>query len=124
MRSALRLLLRDNDGDYFFLYYQGKMRKEHHVPISRELARVVKEQQGYMRQRFPGQTPPYLFTTRRGQAYKRGTLALMINTVAHKHGIRGPDGQRLWFKSDGFRHRVGTSMINNGVPQHIVHPVL
>jgi integrase len=46
-------LLRDNDGDYFFLYYQGKMRKEHHVPISRELARVVKEQQAFMRKRSP-----------------------------------------------------------------------
>jgi integrase/recombinase XerD len=117
-------LLRDNDGDYFFLYYQGKMRKEHHVPISRELATVVKEQQLYMRQRFSGQAPQYLFTTRRGQAYKRGTLAIMINNVAHKHDIRGPDGQRFWFKSHGFRHRVGTSMINNGVPQHIVQRFL
>jgi hypothetical protein len=48
----------------------------------------------------------------------------MINTVAHKHEILGPDGQRFWFKSHGFRHRVGTSMINNGVPQHIVQRFL
>jgi integrase/recombinase XerD len=117
-------LLRDNDGDYFFLYYQGKMRKEHHVPISRELARVVKEQQAFMCQRFSEQAPPYLFTTRRGTAYKRNTLAVIINAVAHKHDIRGPDGQPFWFRSHGFRHRVGTSMINNGVPQHIVQRFL
>ena len=117
-------LLRDNDGDYFLLYYQGKMRKEHHVPISRDLAAVVKEQQGFMRQRFAGQEVPYLFTTRRGTAYKRNTLAVMVNAVAHKHDIRGPDGQPFWFRSHGFRHRVGTSMINNGVPQHIVQRFL
>src|SRR6266849_1063659 len=64
-------LLNDNDGDYFFLYYQGKMRKEHHVPITRELAKVVKEQQSYMRERFTGQSLPYLFMTRRSQPYKR-----------------------------------------------------
>ena len=117
-------LLQDNDGDYFFLYYQGKMRKEHHVPISRELARAVKEQQAYMRDRFPGQAARYLFMTRRGQLYKRGSLAVIINSVAHRHDVRGPDGQRFWFRSHGFRHRVGTSMINNGVPQHIVQRFL
>jgi integrase/recombinase XerD len=117
-------LLQDNDGDYFFLYSQGKMRKEHHVPISRELARAVKEQQAYMRDRFPGQAVRYLFMTRRGQLYKRGSLAVIINSVAHRHDVRGPDGQRFWFRSHGFRHRVGTSMINNGVPQHIVQRFL
>jgi integrase len=116
-------LLQDNEGDYF-LYYQGKMRKEHHVPISRELAKVVKEQQTYMLERFSEQAPPYLFMTCRDQLYKRRTLGVIINSVAHKHDIRGADGQRFWFKSHGFRHRVGTSMINNGVPQHIVQRFL
>ena len=122
MRSTPKFdcLLRDNEGDYVFLYYQGKMRKEHHVPITRELAGVVKAQQNHMRDRFGDQLPTYLFMTRRGQPYKRGSLAFIINTVARKHDIRGADGQQFWFKSHGFRHRVGTSMINNRVPQHIV----
>jgi hypothetical protein len=84
----------------------------------------VKEQQAFMRKRFDGQAAPYLFTTRRGTAYKRNTLAVMINAVGHKHDIRGTDGQPFWFSSHGFRHRVGTSMINNGVPQHIVQRFL
>jgi integrase len=117
-------LLRDNEGDYFLLYHQGKMRKEHHVPISRELALVVKEQQSFVRERFPGRVQRYLFLTRRGQPYKRSSLATIINTVAHRHDVRGPDGQPFWFKSHGFRHRVGTSMINNGVPQHVVQRFL
>ncbi len=68
------------------------MRKEHHVPISRELARVVKEQQTYVLERFSGQAPQYLFMTCRDQLYKRGSLAVIINSVAHKHDIRGADG--------------------------------
>jgi hypothetical protein len=122
--SPFDCLVRDNEGDYFFLYYQGKMRKEHHVPISRELALAIKEQQAHVRERFPGQARPYLFMTRRGQPYKRGSLAVIINSVARRHDIRGSDGQPFWFRSHGFRHRVGTSMINNGVPQHIVQRFL
>jgi hypothetical protein len=117
-------LVHDNEGDYFFLYHQGKMRKEHHVPISRELALAIKEQQANVRELFPSQSLAYLFMTRRGQPYKRGSLAVIINSVARRHDIRGPDGQPFWFRSHGFRHRVGTSMITNGVPQHIVQRFL
>ena len=94
LQGTYSYLLQDNDGDYFFLYYQGKMRKEHHVPITRELAKVVKEQQSYMRERFTGQSLPYLFMTRRSQPYKRGSLAVIINSVAHKHDIRGAEVNR------------------------------
>jgi integrase len=117
-------LIHDNEGDYFFLYYQGKMRKEHHVPISRELALAIKEQQAHVRERVPDASLRYLFMTRRGEPYQRGSLAPIINSLARKHDIRGTDGQPFWFRSHGFRHRVGTSMINNGVPQHIVQRFL
>src|SRR5699024_2286450 len=35
-------LLEDNDGDYFLKYYQWKMKKEHIVPISKEVALLIK----------------------------------------------------------------------------------
>jgi hypothetical protein len=57
------------------------------VPISRELARVIKEQQAYVLARFPEQAPQYLFLTCRDQVYKRSTLGGIINSVAHKHDL-------------------------------------
>lgn len=44
---ALRLdcLSRDAEGDYFLRYHQPKMRKEIQIPITRELAVVIREQQ-------------------------------------------------------------------------------
>jgi integrase len=36
----------------------------------------------------------------------------------------GPDGGRVWFEAHQFRHTVGTSLINNGVPQHLVQRFL
>ena len=50
----LDCLSRDPEGDYFLAYYQPKMQKELQIPISRELALVIQEQQHAVRHRWSG----------------------------------------------------------------------
>jgi integrase/recombinase XerD len=121
--APIDCLLRDDDGDYFLRYYQGKQRKEDVVPISREVAAVVQEQQAAARTQ-QGSAARWLFPGRTGRPVVRQTLPQALNRLAAACGIVGPDGRRVWFAAHQFRHTVGTSLINNGVPQHLVQRFL
>jgi regulator of PEP synthase PpsR (kinase-PPPase family) len=54
----------------------------------------------------------------------RGAFAGYLNKLAKKHNICDSLGKRWHFQSHQFRHTVGTRMINNGVPQHIIQRYL
>lgn len=126
-------LLQDKAGDWFMRYYQSKMKKEITIPISREVVRVVQEQQRYIR-KFLGSDFDYLFCANSGvQAPKfnpvprimtRKILPRQLNKLAAKHNICDCNGKQWHFQTHQFRHTVGTRMINNGVPQHVVQRYL
>ncbi|MEO0376404.1 MAG: tyrosine-type recombinase/integrase, partial [Cyanobacteria bacterium P01_A01_bin.17] len=50
--------------------------------------------------------------------------AAYLNRLAEQHQICDEDGKLWYFRPHQFRHTVGTRMINNGVPQHIVQRYL
>lgn len=116
-------LLKDYQGDYFLRYYQSKMRKEHTVPISKELAGVINEQQDYLKD---NDLDKYnlLFPQDDGRPIKQIYFNRELNKLSYKKKIRDRNGNIFRFNSHQFRHTVGTSMINNGVPQHIVQKYL
>jgi integrase/recombinase XerD len=58
-------LSRDAEGDYFLRYQQPKMRKEIQIPISRELAVIIQQQQRAVSGRW-GEAIPWLFVNRKG----------------------------------------------------------
>ena len=69
----------DGQGDFFIKYYQFKMKKDHVVPISKELAAVIQEQQQAVREEF-GAQKDLLFPTPKMQlggkrVYPRAGLA-------------------------------------------------
>lgn len=125
----------DEHGDYFIRYYQFKMKKDHIVPISRELTAVIQEQQKAVRDEFGGEAS-LLFPTprmqacgkrkypRAGLAWSKGTLIKNLNTLAQEQNITGPDCSIYHFTFHQFRHTTATRMINNGVPPHIVQRYL
>ncbi len=126
-------LLQDKAGDWFLRYYQFKMKKEITIPLSREIVRVIQEQQRYLRQHLTSDFK-YLFSANGGapnpgfnpvpSVMERRTLARYLNRLTKKHNICD-DSNTLWhFQSHQFRHTVGTRMINNGVPQHIIQRYL
>ena len=126
-------LLQDKAGDWFLRYYQFKMKKEITIPLSREIVRVIQEQQRYLRQHLTADFK-YLFSANGGvqspgfkpvpHVMMRKTPAKYLNRLAEKHNICDDSGTLWHFQSHQFRHTVGTRMINNGVPQHIIQRYL
>ena len=127
-------LLQDKTGDWFLRYYQFKMKKEITIPISREIVRIIQEQQRYLREHLAEADFPYLFSANGGMqlpnfnpvanVMERRTLPRHLNRLAEKHDICDSSGKRWHFQTHQFRHTVGTRMINNGVPQHIIQRYL
>lgn len=127
-------IITDNDGDKFLCTHQEKMNKDHTIPISSETYNVIKEQIAYVDDTF-GTDCKWLFPTEHknrlgkrnrnaGEPYKTKTIIAQLNSIALRAGIEGEDGQIYHFTTHKFRHTVGTRMINNGVPQHIVQRYL
>ena len=121
-------LLQDASGDWFLKHYQSKMRKEDTIPITREIVAVIQEQQQAVREDY-GENCQLLFPSpleisngkrRQGKPIYAKNVNTYLNRLAQAHDIRDSSGQMWHFQSHQFRHTVGTSMINNGVPIHIV----
>lgn len=134
MRAAELCLLQfnclrqDNHGDWFLNYRQFKMKKDHSVPISRELVAVIQEQQAFIVNSF-GTDFEYLFCSRNVYTWLKkpmGTrgFANVVSRFGKENNICDTSGQLWNFQTHQFRHTVGTSMINRGVPIHIVQRYL
>lgn len=124
-------LTQDNQGSWFLRYYQPKMKKEHVIPISNELAHLIQEQQEIVKTQFDS-PPDHLFLRKLkgGKFHPTGTpittdaFRKKIRQFAQKHNICDSLGEPWHFQPHQFRHTVGTRMINRGVPQHIVQRYL
>jgi len=125
-RMPFDCLLQDAQGDFFLRYYQYKMKKEHSVPISREVAAVIQEQQAVVKQQY-GQHR-FLFPSpnlgHKGEPYKHQNFSRPLNHLAVERNIVDSAGKVWRFQAHGFRHTVGTRMANLGVPQHIIQKYL
>lgn len=127
-------LLQDKAGDWFLRYYQFKMKKEITIPLSREIVLVIQEQQRYIRGNLNIEFD-YLFSANESGSHKqrfkpkpkpmtRNSFSDYLNGLAEKFEICDSTGKRWRFQPHQFRHTVGTRMINNGVPQHIIQRYL
>ncbi|MBD2164962.1 tyrosine-type recombinase/integrase [Calothrix membranacea FACHB-236] len=120
-------LNQDIHGDWFLLYYQSKMKKEHIIPISKECALVIQEQQNIILEEW-GFDFPYLFPTPKsygkGNPMKQKPFTDALNKLAFDKNICDINGKLWRFQAHQFRHTVGTRMANNGVPHHIIQRYL
>lgn len=110
-------------------WIQGLQRKSnyinHKVPISNEIANMIKAQIKYVNETLLQENNPdnYLFPSLKGK--KRGLPPLnsivtrRLNNMAYHCGITDKDGEIYWFRSHGFRHRYGVNLVNNGM--NIIH---
>jgi hypothetical protein len=127
----LNCLKDDGKGQYRVQFMRWKMKSEESLPISSELAEVIKEQQQYIRDHFQNSFD-YLFCGRKSCSIFRPVPKIMtgdsfvghLNKLTEKFNIKDNSGKRWNFQTHQFRHTVGTRMINNGVPQHIVQRYL
>lgn len=130
-RLKIDCLRQDSAGDWWLNYYQFKMKKDHTISISRELTGVIQKQQKYIKNNLDSSFE-YLFCgrhmTKRFMPLNKpmnpkaftGFLKRLITT----NNICTAAGKHWNLTAHQFRHSVGTRMINNGVPQHIVQRYL
>lgn len=131
-RLELDCLRQDSAGDWWLYYYQHKMKKDHTINISRELAAVIQEQRNYIKNNFHSSFQ-YLFCgnrrtkrdfTPKNEPMAPDTFNDYLKRLVITKNICDSSG-RLWnLSSHQFRHSVGTRMINSGVPQHIIQRYL
>jgi len=122
----INCLEKDNKGDYWLVGDQRKVNyKNHKVPISEELAKVVMSQQEVCKQNSTAENNPeeFLFVSyrgqRRGKPQTTSTLSRVLREFAEKANIKDVNGEIYRFKNHAFRHRYGVTLINNGM--NIVH---
>lgn len=122
----INCLERDNNNDYWLIGDQRKVNyKNHKVPISEELAKVIMSQQEICKQNSTVENNPenFLFVSyrgpRKGKPQTTSTLSRILNNFAKQANIRDVNGEIYRFKNHGFRHRYGVTLINNGM--NIVH---
>jgi integrase/recombinase XerD len=137
MGLSLDCLQQDSKGGWFLKFIRWKMKKEDIIPISNELASVIKVQQDYIRSYFFDKYQ-YLFCSSKYYFKNQNcvdfspipklmlsqTFNQYLNWLAMKFNICDNSKQIWHFQSHQFRHSVGTQMINNNVPHHIVQRYL
>src|SRR5699024_7689048 len=116
-------VISDNEGDFFLKYYQRKMKKDHIVPISKELGDLIINYERQLREE-TGDDLRYLFSKEDGLPLNQDTFRRKLNQFAVDENITDRNGKIFRFHAHAFRHTVGTQMINNGVRQHIVQKFL
>lgn len=129
----LNCLKQDAKSGWFIQFMRWKMKFETTLPISIELAQVIQEQQSYIQQ-YLSDDYQYLFCANKKGGYGQfnPTPKIMsdqafsgyLKRLADKFNICDSTGKRWNFQTHQFRHTVGTRMINNGVPQHIIQRYL
>jgi integrase/recombinase XerD len=128
-------LKQDTQGDWFIQYMNWKMTKEDTKPISQELAKVIQEQQEFIKQhlsnyqylfcaRKRGKNTGYKVFTPEPKVMNKKSFITFLKLLANDQEICDSSGKVWNFQSHQFRHTVGTRMINNGVPQHIIQRYL
>lgn len=116
-------VITDKEGDSFLKYYQWKMKKEHVIPISKEIAALILVQEQRVANELDDRCV-YVFPRKDGTPLKQDTFRVKLNELAYEEKITDRKGEIFRFHAHAFRHTVGTRMINNGVPQHIVQKFL
>jgi hypothetical protein len=101
------------------------MKKEITIPISRETARIIQIQQQKAKEQF-GDHVSLLFPSpkRKNRPITKKSFVDRVNKLTLENNICDENGNRWHFSPHQCRHTVGTNMINNGVPHHIVQKYL
>jgi integrase len=126
----------DADGLVARLHYQQT--KIHGAPdtilVDQETVAIIRAQQQWadraLANRGPGTTPKYLFLAARknrngDRPYSSGRLRQLLTELARRLDVRDSTGSFVDFqRTHRFRHTKATSLLNAGVPLHVVQRYL
>ncbi len=109
-------------------FFNHKMAAEQMIPLSAAAAQAIRDQQTDLQLRLDV-PPPVLFPAENAnpdgtRSISYGTLRDRLSRWEHDIGLHDETGQPVVVTAHQFRHTLGTRMINQGVPQHIVQKML
>ncbi|HNG95648.1 MAG TPA: tyrosine-type recombinase/integrase, partial [Acidobacteriota bacterium] len=110
----LNCLVQDSEGDYFIIYYQGKMYQEHRQWVSRTVAEEMVLQQEEVRK--SGISTNYLFPNAKGESFHQSTFQTHLNQFLQEVGLKDAAGHLCHITAHMFRHTVATNLVNAQVP--------
>ena len=109
-------------------YYNAKMAAEQLVPLSPTAADTIRQQQAELRRRWPD-GPPVLFPAPHSnpdgtRPFSYATLRARLARWQDDIDVRDEAGQPVRATAHRFRHTLGSRLINQGVPQHVIQRLL
>jgi integrase len=127
-RLPFNPIIDDSVGWPCLRYYNHKMRAEQLIPLSARASETIRDQQHHVRAGWSAGSA-WLFPRRRANPDAahpvlgpsvRKRLAAWQDDI----DLRDESGQAVRVTPHQFRHTVGTRMINQGVPQHVIQKIL
>lgn len=125
---AIDAVIDDSVGWPCLRFYNSKVRTEQLVPLSPKAAIALRAQAAQVRDHWPAATR-FLFP--RHLANPDGNLPFSYNTLERRLrlwqaaiAVRDDTGRPYTATAHQFRHTLGTRMINQGIPEHIVQKLL
>jgi integrase len=118
----------DSAGGPCLRFHNLKVRADQLVPLSARAAQAIRAQQDHDRRCWPAGTP-WLFpgiaaNTDGSKPYYVATLGTQLRRWQRAIDLRDESGAAVAVTSHRFRHTLGTRLINNDVPQHVVQKLL
>lgn len=110
-------------------FFNHKMKAEQLIPLSARAAEAIRNQQAHLRLRWADEPPPRLFPSPHcnpdgERAFSYATFRQRLARWQTVIGLHDEAGQPVKATPHQFRHTLGTRMINQGVPQHVVQKML
>ena len=127
-RLAFDCIARDADGAPYLRYWNHKMKREALVPIDEQLDQDIARQQQALAERWPGGTPvlfPQQTANPGGHTpVSDGTYRSALHRWLDSCDVRDEHGRPVKIVPHRWRHTLGTRLINQDVPQHVVQKIL
>lgn len=118
-------LVADSAGWPCLRFEAHKMRAEQVVPLSDKAVTAIKDQQRLIADTWPAGSP-WLFPCRRDPNLPQ-SYGTFMNAFSHWQqviALHDESGQPVRVVPHQLRHSLGTRLINNGVPQHVIQRLL
>jgi site-specific recombinase XerD len=123
-----------SDNHPYLRYRNVKLSREAVIPIGPALAEQLARQEDYLKATYPEGTdfllpspPPRAQGCSHGGGHQvsRRAIGHILKSYVSAADIRGGDGRpATWVHPHLFRHHLGTSMVNDGVPLPVIQKVL
>ncbi len=125
---AFNPIVNDSSGWPCLRYHNTKMAAEQLIPLSVTAAEAIRLQQEQLLDRWPD-GPAVLFPAAHSnpdgdRAFSYATLRERFVRWQHDIGLHDETGKPVTVTPHQFRHTLGTRLINNGVPQHVIQRLL